>query len=75
MTTNQYVATDCQLCNAEILPPTLRLTGSLCYQCREKQAKEERKGWCIAPISNKCGYTIYTDFSLLKQLNPKRTEA
>lgn len=45
-----------------------------CLPCGEEQSRQERMSWCIAPISNKAGYTRITDLSLLKQINPKRTE-
>ncbi len=44
----------------------------LCLFCGDDAAREERKGWCIAPL-NKSNYMLFTDFNLLKQLNPKRT--
>ena len=47
----------------------------LCLWCGEQMSRVERSSWCIAPISNKTGYTRVTDYSLLKQINPKRTEA
>lgn len=46
-----------------------------CLACGDREAVRQRKLWCIAPISNKAGYTRVTDYSLLKQINPKRTEA
>ena len=45
-----------------------------CLMCGEEQARLARLSWCIAPISNKAGYTRITDYDLLKQINPKRTE-
>jgi hypothetical protein len=45
-----------------------------CLMCGEEQARQARLSWCIAPISNKAGYTRITDYDLLKQINPKRTE-
>lgn len=52
MTTRQHVSTnvsttDCRICGDDIYPETLRLTGSLCWQCREEQAVQERKGWTV----------------------------
>ena len=44
-----------------------------CMPCGEEQAKQARAGWCVAPISNKAAYTLITDYTLLKQINPKRT--
>jgi hypothetical protein len=45
-----------------------------CLACGEKHARYERQGWTVAPI-NKSNYMLFTDVSLLKQLNPKRTQA
>jgi hypothetical protein len=39
--------------------------------CGEKIAKERK--FTVAPM-NKSNYMLFTDVSLLKQLNPKRTE-
>ena len=44
-----------------------------CLACGDKQAIQDRKSWCVAPISNKAAYTLITDHDLLKQINPKRT--
>ena len=46
----------------------------VCMACGDKQAVAARKSWCVAPISNKAAYTLITDPTLLKQINPKRTE-
>jgi len=66
----------CTACHWEKVPYLRWKAGYFtCLPCGEEQAREERMGWCIAPISNKAGYTRVTDYSLLKQINPKRTEA
>jgi hypothetical protein len=39
--------------------------------CGEKIAKQRK--FTVAPM-NKSNYMLFTDVSLLKQLNPKRTE-
>jgi len=65
----------CSDCGSEIIPETLKETGTKCASCRDKDAAYIRKTtWCIVPISNKAAYTRVTDLSLLKQMNPKRTE-
>lgn len=64
----------CTHCGSDIFPETLKSTGTKCAPCRDKDATYIRKSWCIAPISNKAAYTLITDISLLKQINPKRTE-
>jgi hypothetical protein len=52
----------------------LKQTGDKCATCRDGDAIYARRSWCVAPISNKAAYTLITDLSLLKQMNPKRTE-
>lgn len=64
----------CIRCGSYIEPVTLALTGDSCRTCRDKAAERLRRAWCVAPISNKAAYTLITDLSLLKQINPKRTE-
>jgi hypothetical protein len=65
----------CRICDDEIDPARWEIGKRVCLECGEEQSRQERMSWCIAPISNKMGYTRITDFSLLKQINPKRTEA
>lgn len=64
----------CARCGGDIFPETLKQTGNKCATCRDGDALVERSFWCVAPISNKAAYTLITDLSLLKQINPKRTE-
>ena len=65
----------CRICDDEVSTARWAIGKRVCLECGEEQAREERMSWCIAPISNKAGYTRVTDYSLLKQINPKRTEA
>jgi len=70
----------CTLCGELIDPLRVLLLKKqerpvICLFCGEEQARQERLGWCIAPISNKAAYTLITDLTLLKQINPKRTHA
>jgi ribosomal protein L37E len=65
----------CRMCGAYIEFARWEIGKRTCLDCGEEQARQERAYWCIAPISNKAGYTRVTDYSLLKQINPKRTEA
>ena len=60
-------------CQEEIQPARYALGYITCLPCGDRQAIQDRKRWCIAPISNKAAYTLITDYTLLKQLNPKRT--
>lgn len=62
----------CPICGDDIHPQRKALGYTLCLVCGDKQATETRKRWCIAPM-NKSNYMLFTDYTLLKQLNPKRT--
>jgi hypothetical protein len=62
-------------CLELIHPARYALGYRHCLACGDREAVRQRKLWCIAPISNKAGYTRVTDYNLLKQINPKRTEA
>jgi hypothetical protein len=62
----------CTACYAERVPPARsRLGYRTCLSCGEIQAKQKKH--TVAPM-NKSNYILFTDPSLLKQLNPKRTE-
>jgi len=65
----------CRICGAYISAGRWEIGKKVCLDCGELDSKQERMSWCIAPISNKAGYTRVTDYSLLKQINPKFTEA
>jgi ribosomal protein L37E len=71
---NQEQNRDCRICGTPIFRERYDIGKRVCLECGEEQAREERLGWCVVPISNKAGYTRVTDFDLLKQINPKRTE-
>jgi hypothetical protein len=76
MSANMYlIQPKCRICDDEVSTARWAIGKRICLECGEEQAREERISWCIAPISNKAGYTRVTDYSLLKQINPKRTEA
>lgn len=61
----------CTECYAERVPPArARLGYKTCLSCGEKQAAKVKH--TVAPL-NKSNYMLFTDASLLKQLNPKRT--
>jgi hypothetical protein len=66
--------TQCGICGEYLSAGRWQLGYKICLFCGEEQARQERLSWCIAPISNKAGYTRVTDYSLLKQINPKFTE-
>ena len=52
-------------------PPRLRLGYTTCMSCGEKAARAVKH--TITPL-NKSNYIMVTDLTMLKQLNPKRTE-
>lgn len=62
--------TICPSCYIEDIPlPRYQLGYRTCLTCGEAQAKRVKH--CVAPL-NKSNYMLFTDVSLLKQLNPKR---
>ena len=62
----------CTQCHAERIPPNRAKLGyKTCMSCGESIARQKKH--TIAPM-NKSNYMLFTDPSLLKQLNPKRTE-
>jgi PHP family Zn ribbon phosphoesterase len=62
----------CTQCYAERIPPNRAKLGyKTCMSCGESIARQKKH--TIAPM-NKSNYMLFTDPSLLKQLNPKRTE-
>jgi ribosomal protein L37AE/L43A len=61
----------CPSCYIEDIPLQRYALGyRTCLTCGEKQAKKVKH--IVAPL-NKSNYMLFTDASLLKQLNPKRT--
>ena len=62
----------CIRCGDDVDSRRWALGYKVCLWCGEDAAREQRLGWCIAPM-NKSNYTLITDPTLLKQLNPKRT--
>ena len=50
----------------------MHLGYAYCLSCGDDHAKQVKH--CIVPM-NKSNYVVVTDYSLLKQLNPKRTTA
>lgn len=54
-------------------PPARAAAGyNTCLPCGERQARQARNRWCVAPL-NKSNYVLITDHTLLRGLNPKRT--
>ena len=62
----------CTCCYAQrVAPARSRIGYTTCLDCGETAARQVKH--TIAPM-NKSNYMLFTDVSLLKQLNPKRTE-
>ena len=59
-------------CGNPIHPKRVEAGYYVCLSCGEQKAKQQRLGWCIAPL-NKSNYILITDPQDLKGLNPKRT--
>jgi hypothetical protein len=57
-------------CQDEIPPARYALGYRTCLQCGDRQAKQERKLWCIAPM-HKSNYVLITDKADLQGLNNK----
>lgn len=55
-------------CGDAVNPARWELGRRTCLPCGEAQAKQERKGWTIAPLP-KSNYILITDPSLLVGLN------
>lgn len=65
MTTSTYECTDC----GDAVPPARWAIGRYtCLCCGEKNAKQERSLWTVAPLP-KSNYILITDPSLLVGLN------
>lgn len=61
----------CTCCYAvRVEPKRAKALRPTCAECGEKLAREVKH--TIAPL-NKSNYMLFTDASMLKQLNPKRT--
>jgi hypothetical protein len=48
----------------------MKIGYALCLPCGDEVAKERK--FTVAPL-NKSNYMLFTDMTMLKQLNPKRT--
>lgn len=61
----------CLCCYAERVPPARAKLGyKTCLSCGETAARQVKH--TVAPV-HKSNYMLFTDPSMLKQLNPKRT--
>ena len=60
----------CRSCGEDTLHPERYNIGyNYCMDCGDFRAREERAGWCIAPIAHKQGATLVTNRNDLKGLN------
>ena len=59
---------ECVDCGDPVAPQRWALGRYTCLDCGEIHAKQERKGWTIAPLP-KSNYILITDHSLLVGLN------
>jgi hypothetical protein len=69
---NRRLKPQCSICGDTYSAKRANAGYNLCLLCGEEAATRDRKSWCIAPM-NKSNYMLFTDLTLLKQLNPKRT--
>jgi predicted RNA-binding Zn-ribbon protein involved in translation (DUF1610 family) len=70
MQTDKNLTLLCTTCGDAVHPARWALGYHHCMPCGEAQAR--RRKFTVAPL-NKSNYMLFTDVSLLKQLNPKRT--
>jgi hypothetical protein len=61
---------NCIHCDDDIDPRRAALGYRLCLFCGEEAAREERRGWTIAPM-HKSNYVLLTDRNDLKGINNK----
>lgn len=60
----------CRSCGEDKLHSARHAIGyDDCMDCGDNRAREERAGWCIAPIAHKQGATLVTNRNDLKGLN------
>jgi hypothetical protein len=60
----------CRLCGDGISEGRAQLDFKLCLKCGEQAAKQERLGWCVAPM-HKSNYMLITNKADLSGLNNK----
>jgi hypothetical protein len=61
---------NCIHCDDDIDPRRAALGYKLCLFCGEEAAREERRGWTIAPL-HKSNYMLWTNKEDLKGINNK----
>lgn len=65
-----YDMATCFVCGDDYAQERKVLGYQVCLECGDDIAHERK--FTVAPL-NKSNYMLFTDISLLKQLNPKRT--
>jgi len=66
------VPNSCSRCGNKFATQRAEKGYTTCLPCGDRQARQERAHWCVAPL-NKSNYMLVTDPDVLRQLNPKRT--
>lgn len=61
---------NCIHCDDDIDPRRAALGYKLCLFCGEEAAREERRGWTVAPL-HKSNYMLWTNKEDLKGINNK----
>jgi len=60
----------CRVCGDDVGEQRWRLGYRSCLFCGEEQARQERLGWCVAPM-HKSNYMLITNKADLSGLNNK----
>lgn len=68
---NRRLKPICGICGDAYAVKRAHAGYTICMPCGDAQARANIRRYTIAPM-NKSNYMLFTDASLLKQLNPKR---
>lgn len=60
----------CPSCGDDVDPRRVALGYKLCPVCGDREARRINSKRCVVPL-NKSNYTLITNYTDLKQLNPK----
>ena len=60
----------CRVCGDDVSEGRAQLGFKLCLFCGEEQARQDRMGWCVAPMHNS-NYMLITNKADLSGLNNK----
>lgn len=60
----------CEVCDEWVHSKRWELGYRTCRECGEKQAREQRKSWTVAPV-HKSNYVLVTNKDELKGINTK----